>query len=200
MNPAHETHDPEWYATDFLNQLHLDSGVERKCEWTCLLWSKENAAKAAERAQVNLQLSKQHVSSSADIAEGSVPNAQFLNTVAQVYGRLFGFSDESCNIRVFDRCPHLSQRDELLGRGSLASVFVTILHKAAMSAMTDRHPLDSGMVNEEYNDVYGVDLTNYRDLEDSLKDGRFQTLYQAVLNRAKQLAGIPWQSSEELLK
>jgi len=192
LNRVHEAHAPEWYATDFLNQLHLDSRFEQKCEWTCLLWSKEHSAKEAERAQVNLQLSKERVSSSAGVAQGLVLNAQFLNTVAQVYRRLFGFLDESCNLRVFDQCPHLSQREELLGRGSLASVFVTILHKAATSAMTDRHPLDSGLVNEEYNDVYGVDLTNFRDLEDSLKDGRFQVLYEAVLNRAKQLAGIPW--------
>jgi hypothetical protein len=88
----------------------------------------------------------------------------------------------------------------LLRRGSLARVFVTILHKAAMSAMTDKYPLDSGLVNEEYSDVYGVDLTNFRDLEESLRDGRFQILYTAVLKRAKQLAGIPWHTSHELLE
>lgn len=73
----------------------------------------------------------------------------------------------------------------------MASVFVTILHKAAMYAMLDRHPIDSGLMNEEYDDVYGIDLTNLQDLEDSLMDGRFGVLYEAVLKRAKQLAGIP---------
>ncbi len=76
-------------------------------------------------------------------------------------------------------------------RGALASVFVTILHKAASYAMLDRHPLDSGLMHEDYNDVYGIDLANFRDLESSLKDGRFAKLYEAVVKRATQLAGIP---------
>lgn len=59
-----------------------------------------------------------------------------------------------------------------------------------MYAALERHPIDSGLVDEEYDDVYGIDLTNFKDLEDSLQDGRFETLYEAVLKRAKQLAGI----------
>jgi hypothetical protein len=59
-----------------------------------------------------------------------------------------------------------------------------------MYAELERHPLDSGLVDEEYDDVYGIDLTNFEDLKDSLRDGRFDTLYEAVLKRAKQLAGI----------
>lgn len=56
--------------------------------------------------------------------------------------------------------------------------------------MLDRHPLDSGLIHEEYDDVYGVDLTSFKDLDDSLKDGRFDELYTKTLDRAKQLAGI----------
>lgn len=91
----------------------------------------------------------------------------------------------------FVNCPFIGQRQELLKKGSLAGVFVTILHKATSYAMLDRHPLDSGLIHEEYNDVYGIDLTNYQDLESSLVDGRFARLYEAVVKRAKQLAGIP---------
>jgi hypothetical protein len=117
-------------------------------------------------------------------------NAQFLNTAAQVYGKLFGSPETSCGVKVFEKCPYFSGRQELLKTGSLASVFVTILHKAVMYAALERHPIDSGLVDEEYDDVYGIDLTNFQDLEDSLRDGRFETLYEAVLKRAKQLAGI----------
>jgi hypothetical protein len=84
----------------------------------------------------------------------------------------------------------MNQRQELLETGSLASVFVTILHKATLYAMLDRHPIDSGLVNDEYEDVYGINLTSFQDLERSLMDGRFRVLYEAVLKRAKQLAGV----------
>jgi hypothetical protein len=84
----------------------------------------------------------------------------------------------------------MSQRQELLETGSLASVFVTILHKATLYAMLDRHPIDSGLMNDEYEDVYGINLTSFQDLERSLTDGRFRTLYETVLKRAKQLAGV----------
>ena len=60
-----------------------------------------------------------------------------------------------------------------------------------MYEMLDRHPIDSGLVNEEYSDVYGINLTDFQDLEESLADGRFATLYGAVLKRATQLAGLP---------
>jgi hypothetical protein len=141
---------------------------------------------------VNLQQSKDRAFNSADgTAQTVFQNVQFLNTVAQLYGRLFGFPEDFCNVKNFDKCPYLSRRQDLLKTGSLASVFVTILHKATMYAMLDRHPIDSGLLDEEYDDVYGIDLTNFEDLEDSLLDGRFETLYAAVLKRAKQLAGIP---------
>jgi hypothetical protein len=139
---------------------------------------------------VNLQQAKDRAFSSTDsTAKTMFQNAQFLNTAAQVYGRLFGSPDEFCGVRVFEKCPYLNRRQELLTTGSLASVFVTILHKAVMYAALDRHPLDSGLIDEEYDDVYGIDLTNFEDLEDSLRDGRFEGLYEAVLKRAKQLAG-----------
>jgi hypothetical protein len=186
-----KSQSPEWYATDFIAQLQLDSEVEQKCNWSCLLWSKEHWAAEANKAQVNLQQSKGRTFTSADhTIENLSLNAQFLNTVAQVYGKLFGYTKESCNVKIFDKCPYLDQRQDLLIAGSLASVFVTILHKAMMYAMLDRHPLDSGLLLEEYADVYGINLTNFQDLEESLLDGRFAVLYETVLGRAKQLAGI----------
>jgi hypothetical protein len=56
--------------------------------------------------------------------------------------------------------------------------------------MLDRHPIDSGLMNDEYEGVYGINLTNFQDMEKSLTDGRFSILYDEVLKRAKQLAGI----------
>ena len=84
----------------------------------------------------------------------------------------------------------MDERQELLNSGPLASVFVTILHKATFYAMLDRHPLDSGLLDEEYRDVFGVDLTDFEDLERSLTDGRFEKLYAKVVKRAGELAGI----------
>ena len=118
-------------------------------------------------------------------------NSQFMNTVAQVYSKLFINAGQSCNVKKFTNCPFMEQRRDLLNRGSLASVFVTMLHKATFYAMLDRHPLDSGLIPEEYANVYGIDLTDYGDLEMSLKDGRFQKLYEVVVKRAMQLAGLP---------
>jgi hypothetical protein len=192
---AQKAQKPAAYATDFVKQLHLDSTVEQRCERTCLLWSKEYWANEAKRMQVSLQMPKHEASDSR--ARSLFLNAQFLNTVAQVYGRLFGFSEEACSVRNFDKCPYLSQRQDLLRIGSLANVFVTILHKATMSAMLERHGLDSGLFDDEYDHVYDIDLTNFQDLEASLQDGRFETLYGAVLKQAKQLAGIPWYSLED---
>jgi hypothetical protein len=191
LESAEKLHNPEWYATDFIKELHLGSEADQKCERTCLLWSKEHWASEAKRTHVNLQQSKDRALSSTDsTVETMFQNAQFLNTVAQVYGKLFGSLEESCDVKVFEKCPHLRRRQELLKTGSLASVFVTILHKAVLYAELERHPIDSGLVDEEYNDVYGIDLTNFEDLEASLQDGRFETLYEAVLKRAKHLAGI----------
>ena len=182
---------PAFYAADFIKQLQLDPEVESKCEWNCLLWSKEHWADEAKKAQINLQLAKEHdVSPQESLRETLVLNSQFHNTVAQVYSKLFGTGDQTCGVKVFDKCPFLGQRRDLLNSGSLASVFLTILHKATLYAMLDRHPLDSGFVNEEYDDVYGINLANFPDLESSLADGRFQLLYEAVLRRAKQIAGM----------
>ena len=191
MNYANAHRDAEWYAADFIKQLHLDAPVNQKCERTCLLWSKEHWANEAKRAQVNLQQLKDRTSNPSDSnIETPFQNAQFLNAVAQVYGRLFGSPKDMCGARDFDKCPYIGRRLDLLTKGSLASVFVTLLYKAATYALLEAHPIDSGLLDEKYDDVYGVDLTNFKDIEASLIDGRFETMYQAVLKRAKQLAGI----------
>jgi len=184
----------EWYAADFVKQLQLDAEVEQRCEWACLLWSKDHWAAEAQKAQITLQQAKVRLADSSGnkkTLETLFSDSQFLNTVAQVYSKLFDGTDQSCSVKNFPNCPFMGQRQDLLKRGSLAGVFVTILHKATFYAMLDRHPIDSGLIDEEYNDVYGIDYTNYQDLESSLRDGRFAKLYEAVVRRATQLAGIP---------
>ena len=184
------TRSADWYAADFAKQLRLDSEIEQQCQWTCLLWSKDHWASEARKGQVMFQQSKELAENSSEkIVETLFNNSQFLNTVAQVYGKLFGCKEQFCSVKSFANCPYLAQREDLLRTGSLAGVFVTILHKAMMYAMLDRHPIDSGIVNEEYSDVYGINLTSFEDLEDSLKDGRFASMYEAVVERAMQLAG-----------
>lgn len=186
-----EIRNPEWYAADFIKQLQLDSEPDQRCEWSCLLWSKDHWADEAKKAQINLQQSKGAAANSAQKTVQTVfLEAQFLNTVAQVYSKLFGCTAQFCTAKIFQKCPYLGQRQDLLETGSLASIFVTILHKATLYAMLDRHPIDSGLLNEEYDDVYGINLTSFEDLESSLMDERFRILYEAVLKRAKQLAGI----------
>jgi len=186
-----DLHNAEWYAADFAKQLQLDSEIEQQCEWTCLLWSKDRWANEARKGQIMFQQSKEQVENpSENSIETIFSNAQFLNTVAQVYSKLFGCREQFCSVKNFTTCPFLGQRQDLLQIGSLAGVFVTILHKATMYAMLDRHPIDSGLINEEYSDVYGINLTDFQDLEESLKDGRFAALYQAVIIRATQLAGL----------
>jgi hypothetical protein len=128
---------------------------------------------------------------SSKTAETLFTNSQFLNTVAQVYSKLFDGTERPCTVKTFSICPFMDQRRDLLIKGTLASVFVTILHKATLYSMLDEHPLDSGLLDEEYRNVYGIDLTNYEDLENSLRDGRFAKLFEATVRRAKQLAGIP---------
>jgi hypothetical protein len=189
---ASNSHSAEWYVLDFVKQLRLDSEIEQQCEWTCLLWSKDHWADEARKGQILLQQSKDQALDKAETTvETLFTSSQFLNTVARVYSNLFGCHEQFCTVKIFTRCPYLGQRQELLQSGSLAGVFVTILHKAMMYAMLDRHPIDSGLVNEEYSDVYGIDLTNFQDLEESIRDGRFALLYNAVLKKAKQLAGLP---------
>jgi hypothetical protein len=98
-------------------------------------------------------------------------------------------------VKIFANCPFMGQRQDLLKRGTLAGVFATILHKATSYAMLDQHPLDSGLIHEEYRDVYGIDLTNFTDLENSLSDGRFGKLYENVVKKARELAGIAQESA-----
>jgi hypothetical protein len=189
----------EKYATGFVRQLHLDDHVEQRCEWSCILWSKDHWAEQARRAKVDLHQVKDRISTSPEgtkSAETLFTNSQFLNTVAQVYSKLFNSEEKTCNVKIFDKCPFMADRPNLLSRGSMASVFVTILHKATFYAMLDRHPLDSGLLDEEYKDVYGVDLTDFRDLESALFDGRFEKLYAAVVKRAAKLAGLRSTQSE----
>lgn len=184
----------EKFATDFINQLQLDTQAEQRCEWSCILWSKDHWAAQAQKAKIDLHQTKEQLSSSSDSSktiEALFTNSQFLNTVAQVHSKLFDGTERSCTVKTFPICPFMDQRQDLLSKGTLASVFVTILHKATLYSMLDEHPLDSGLLDEEYRNVYGIDLTNYQDLENSLRDGRFAKLFEATVRRAKQLAGIP---------
>jgi len=181
------------YSEDFIRQLRLDSRVVQKCEWSCILWSKDHWAEQARKAKIDLHQAKERLAASpsnSQAAETLFINSQFLNTVAQVYSKLFNAEDKTCAVKNFSNCPFMNERPELLNRGSLASVFVTILHKATFYAMLDRHPLDSGLLDEEYGDVFGIDLTDFQDLERSLTDGRFEKLYRNVVERAAELAGI----------
>jgi len=181
------------YAADFIRQLRLDSQVVQRCEWSCVLWSKDHWADQARKAKVDLHQTKERLTASPNnskTTETLFTNSQFLNTVAQVYSRLFSVEEKTCALKDFPNCPFMDERQELLNRGSLASVFVTILHKATFYAMLDRHPLDSGLLDEEYRDVFGVDLTDFQDVERSLTDGRFEKLYAKVVKRAVELAGL----------
>lgn len=181
------------FAADFIRDLRLDTKAEQKCEWSCLLWSKDHSASEAQRAVITLQQTKAQASTASPntkSVEELSSDAQFLNTVAQIYARLFDERNQSCNVKKFANCPFMSQRQDLLERGGLAGVFVTILHKATFYAMLDRHPIDSGLLHEEYSDVYGIDLTDYADLEKALTDGRFERLYETVVKRASELAGL----------
>jgi hypothetical protein len=182
------------YAEGFAKELQLDSEVEQQCEWTCILWSKDHWATQARQAQITLQQARERFAdpqSNKTTIENLFVNSQFMNTVAQVYSKLFDDTGQSCSVKDFSNCPYMGQRRDLLKRSSLASVFVTLLTKATFYAMLDRHPLDSGLIPEEYTNVYGIDLTKYEDLEMSLTDGRFQKLYEVVVKRAMQLAGLP---------
>jgi len=177
-----------------VKQLQLDNEVGQRCEWSCLLWSKDHWACETQRSQIALQQTNEGETGTQEErvnTQAIFSDAQFLNTVAQVYTKLFGDMEHSCSVKVFANCPFMGERQRLLKNGTLASVFATILHKGVSYAMLDKHPIDSGLLHEEYNDVYGIDLTDFRDLDNSLKDGRFANLYENVLKRAKELAGIP---------
>jgi hypothetical protein len=181
------------YAADFIKRLHLDEKAEQRCEWSCILWSKDHWAEQARKAKVDLHQAKEHISASTHSEKETdtlFTNSQFMNTVAQIYSKLFEVVEKSCAVKQFSNCPFMNQRQDLLNRGALANVFVTILHKATFYAMLDRHPLDSGLLDEEYKDVYGIDLTDFQDLEHSLTDRRFEKLYVTVVRRATELAGL----------
>ncbi len=183
----------ERYANDFVGQLHINAGVEHRCEWSCILWSKDHWADQAKKSKIELQQAKERSSPAGSSSAGTnalFANSQFLNTAAQVYSKLFDSEQKSCPTKDFPNCPFMVEREQLLSGGALASIFVTILQKATFYAMLDRHPLDSGLIDEEYTDVYGVNLSDYQDLERSLSDGRFEKLYSAVVKRATELAGI----------
>ena len=190
--PHQAPRDPEYYAADFIRQLRLDSKVEHKCEWSCLLWSKHHWAEEAKKAKIVLQQTKERQTNPSDeTLETVLQNSRFLNSVAQVYTKLFGCKEQFCSFKNFENCPLKDQREDLLRKGALASVFVTILYKAALYSMLDRYPTATGFMNEEYNDVYGINIANFQDLENALVDGRFASMYEAVVNRATQIAGIP---------
>jgi hypothetical protein len=175
-----------------VKQLRLEGEVEQRCEWSCLLWSKDYWTAEAQKHQIAVQRIMDPLTKFTSI-EKTVSSlsldSRFMNTIAQVYAKFFG-TELSCSVKKFTSCPFMAQRQELLERGGLAGVFATILHKATSYAMLDRHPLDSGLIHDEYADVYGIDLTNFTDLKDSLLDGRFGKLYENVVKRTKELAGI----------
>jgi hypothetical protein len=186
-------HTAERYALDFIRDLQLDAKVETKCEWSCLLWMKDYWAMQARKAQVSLQQAKENLNDSPEkrkSIETLFLDSQFLNTVAQVYSKLFDDTEQSCTLKNFQNCPFMNEREDLLNRGLLATTFVTILQRATSFAMLELHPLDSGLLHEDYTDVYGIDLTDFEDLDDSLRDGRFEKLFEAVVKRASELAGL----------
>lgn len=193
-----QTDDPtsiaEKYATDFIEELQLDSEVDEECDWCCLLWSRDYWAERARKAQVDIQQMKEHEIRSPTQSknlQAFCANSQFLNTVAQVYAKLFSEKEKPCTVKSFINCPYVDKRQHLLRKGSLASVFVTILHKAVSYTMLENHPLESGLLDEEYENVYGIDLTNFQDLQQSMADGRFRTLFNVTVTRSRELAGLP---------
>ncbi len=193
MPEQQRTQSAEQYAKDFIRQLRLGNKVEQRCEWSCILWSKDHWGDQARKAKIELHQAKERLKStpsSSRATEAVFVNSEFLNTVAQIYSKLFSAEEKYCAVKDFPNCPFMQERQELLTKGSLASVFVTILQKATFYAMLDRHPLDSGLIDEEYTDVYGINLTDFQDIERSLVDGRFEKLYAAVLERATELAGL----------
>jgi len=177
------------YASNFMRELQLDESIEQRCEWTCILWSKDHWASQAKKSAINLLAAKERLMDNDQTLSMLSTNSAFLNTVANVYSRLFDGTERNCPAKNFKACPFLGERDQLLRLGSLASVFVTMLHKAVSYSMLEKHPLDSGLLDEEYSDVYGINLTSYPDLEASLLDGRFSNLFDAVVKRGRQLSG-----------
>ena len=57
--------------------------------------------------------------------------------------------------------------------------------------MLEKDPEDNGLLDDNYSEVFGIDLTNFQDLQDSLRDGQFEKLFQVV---AKQATGLTYYS------
>lgn len=96
------------YALEFVKELRIGTEVEQRCEWTCLLWSKDHWANEARKTQITLQQTKERLTDSeqnARTVKTLFINSQFLNTVAQVYSKLFDGSEQSCSVREFYRLP-----------------------------------------------------------------------------------------------
>jgi hypothetical protein len=154
---------------------------------------KEHWAADGQKAQIRLQQTREHLSQFSREMKNLDPHiseAKFQNTVAQVYSRLFADTESVCPVKSFGSCPYMDHRENLLRRGLLANAFVTILQKATFYAMRERHREDSGLLDDEYDNVFGIDLTDFQDLKQALSDGRFESLFQVVANRAAELAGL----------
>jgi hypothetical protein len=182
----------EKYASDFIRTFQPHVDVEQRCEWSCILWLKEYWSARARKSIMDFLESKERSNSSTISPNfNQLSEGQYLNTTALVFSNLFGNRKESCGLKKFHDCPHRDQRRGLLKDGELGNAFMTVIHRAMLSAMLDKYPIDSGLRQNEYDDVYGVDLCDFADLMNSLTDGRFTKLYNAAVSRSKQLAGIP---------
>src|SRR3989304_439548 len=99
LQDSHSTQIAEKFAADFINQVQLDAGMEQRCEWSCILWSKDHWAAQAQKAKIDLHQTKDRLSSSPDSSKTLEPlftNSQFLNTVAQIHSKLFDGIERSC--------------------------------------------------------------------------------------------------------
>ena len=142
----------ETFSERFLKELHQESQAEWKCEWNCSLWLTERYASEAKKSQIRLQQAKEHLdeaSSNSASLRSLFMEAQFGNTAAQVYSRIFDGSGRTY-VKVFSRCPYLEKRNELMRRGTFANAFMTLLQKATHFSMLERHPEDSGLMDDAY--------------------------------------------------
>ena len=182
-NPKTPRQIAERYASEFIRELNPSNNPKQNCEWTCLLWSQEYWSERAKRAKIGLLEMKdrsKNVTQNSNLDHLS-SESQYLNTTVLVYTSLFQDSEKSCDVKKFWGCPHLEQRDSLISTGELANSFMTIVHKATLSSMLEKYPIDNGLRQDEYHDVYGVDVSDFTDLKDSLMDGRFAKLYDVAL-------------------
>jgi len=181
-NPKNPRQIAERYASEFLRELNHNSTPKQACEWTCLLWSQEYWSERGKRAKIGLVEMKERLNSTQNSELDQLSSeSQYMNTTALVYSNLFKDGETSCDVKKFSACPHLEQREGLISTGELANSFMTIVHKATLSSMLEKYPIDNGLRQDEYRDVYGVDVSDFTDLTDSLTDGRFAKLYNAAL-------------------